>query len=200
MPIVGRLWRQPRQRPNILLMKVRQIGFTLIELLITVAIAAILLSLAAPTFRDLLVKRSVQAAAETLVDDMRFARSEALKRSTRTVICRSVDGSSCTSVVGSWSEGWIVYVDANSTAVNTAIPAADLVRVQQLLPNVSSVENATPTNTLLRFTYEPTGWAKGASTNFVVAPTGSVLTGSTRLLCISIQGRPALRVQGATGC
>ena len=183
-------------------MKVRQTGFTLIELLITVAIAAILVTLAVPSFRTLLVKRSVQAAAETLLSDMRYARSEALKRSAKTVICRSVNGSSCANVVGSWSEGWIVYVDPNTTpiAVGAAIPADALVRVQQQLPNVSSIENTTPTSTLLNFTYEPTGWAKGASTNFVVAPTGSAFAGSTRLVCISLQGRPALRVQGTTVC
>ena len=183
-------------------MKVRQTGFTLIELLITVAIAAILLSLAAPSFREMLVKRSVQAAAETLLSDMRYARSEALKRSTRTVICRSVDGSTCTSVVGSWSEGWIVYVDPDpiSIAVNTAIPGDKLVRVQQQLANVSSIEHQTPTATALNVTYEPTGWATGAAGNFVVTPTGSIVAGSTRLVCISIQGRPALRLQGATVC
>lgn len=200
LPIVGRLWRLPCTGANIPLMKVRQTGFTLIELLITVAIAAILVTLAVPSFRTLLVKRSVQAAAETLLSDMRYARSEALKRSTRTVICRSVDGSTCTNVVGSWSEGWIVYVDPNNIPVNTAIPADALVRVQQQLPNVSSIENAAPTGTLPRFTYEPTGWAKAASTNFVVAPTGSAFAGSTRLVCISLQGRPALRVQGTAVC
>lgn len=199
-PIVGSLWQLQCYALNILVMKIRQTGFTLIELLITVAIAAILLSLAAPNFRELLVKRSVQAAAETLLSDMRYARSEALKRSTRTVICRSVDGSTCTNVVGSWSDGWIVYVDPTNIALNTAIPADALVRVQQQLPNVSSVESVIPADTLLRFSYEPTGWAKNASTNFVVAPTGTVLAGSTRLVCVSINGRPALRSVGSLSC
>lgn len=178
-------------------MKIRQSGFTLVELLITVAIAAILLSLAAPNFREMLVKRSVQAAAETLASDMRFARSEALKRSTQTVICRSTDGAKCSTVVGSWSEGWIVYVDPANLTEGTLIPAQNVVKVQQQLPNIALIQrDATPANTRKFFRYEPTGWAKAATESFTVTPTGSVPAGSTRLLCISVNGRPALRAQG----
>ena len=181
-------------------MKIRQSGFTLIETLIVVAIAAILLALAAPNFRQMLVKRSVQAAGETLASDMRFARSEALKRSTRTAVCRSTDGVKCTAVVGSWSEGWMVYVDPNNTAVNTIIPAQDVVKVQQGLPNIASIQNSVVSNTRQFFRYEPTGWAKAANDDLVITPTGSVPAGSTRLLCISVNGRPALRAQGTSVC
>ena len=180
-------------------MKVRQSGFTLIEMLIVVAIAAILLALAAPNFREMLVKRSVQAAAETLASDMRFARSEALKRSTRTVVCRSTDGANCsTTAGGSWSDGWIVFVD--SDVDGTVSAGDDLIRVQQVLPNISSMTSITPSNTLSTYGYDPTGVARGAGSNFVVTPTGTVRTGSTRLICISIQGRPSVRVQGAAAC
>ena len=177
-------------------MKVRQLGFSLIELLITVAIAAILLSLAAPNFREMLVKRSVQAAAETLASDMRYARSEALKRATPTVMCQSADGAKCATAVGSWSDGWIVYIDPNNLAVNTAIPSADLVRVQQPLPNIASIQNTVLASTRQKVKFEPTGFAKAANDSLVITPTGSVPVGSTRLLCISINGRPALRAAG----
>ena len=196
-PTVGSGWQSRQSTFNLLVMKIRQSGFTLVELLIVVAIVAILLSLAAPTFREMLVKRSVQAAAETLASDMRFARSEALKRSTRTVICRSTDGARCSAVVGSWSEGWIVYVDSSSLAVNTLVPSQDLVKVQQQLPNIASIQkDSTPANTRQFFRYEPTGWAKAADESFTITPTGGVPVGGTRLLCISINGRPALRAQG----
>ena len=183
-------------------MKVRQTGFTLIELLIVVAIAAILLALAAPNFREMLVKRSVQAAAETLASDMRYARSEALKRAAPVVMCRSTDGGKCSNVQGGWSDGWIVYVDPSPLGlpVNTAVPAQDLVKVQQPLSNIASIQNVVLANTIQRFKFEPTGWAKVANDSFVITPTGSVPVGSTRLLCISINGRPALRVQGTSAC
>ena len=198
-PTVGGTWQSTSSPFKLPAMKIRQSGFTLVELLITVAIAAILLSLAAPNFREMLVKRSVQAAGETLASDMRYARSEALKRSTQTVVCRSTDGAMCSAVVGSWSEGWIVFVDSDLSG--TVSSGDDLLRVQQELPNIASIHKvSTPANTRQLFRYEPTGWAKGADESFTITPTGSVPAGSTRLLCISINGRPSLRVQGATVC
>jgi type IV fimbrial biogenesis protein FimT len=183
-------------------MKIRQSGFTLVELMIVVAIAAILLSLAAPTFREMLVKRSVQAAGETLASDMRFARSEALKRAAPTVICRSTDGTRCSNVTGGWSDGWIVYVDPAPVAlpVNTVVPANDLVKVQQPLANIASIQNVVLANTKQNVKYEPTGRTKSAADSLVITPTGSVPAGSTRLLCISLNGRPALREKGAVAC
>lgn len=180
-------------------MKLRQNGFTLIELLVTVAMVGILASLAAPSFRTLLVKRSVQAAADALVSDMRFARSEALKRSTSTYICRSTNGIGCSTVVGSWSEGWIVFVDMNANG--TVDAGDDVVKVQEALPNIASIhQDSNPANTLQIFRYEPTGWAKAANQTFNITPTGSVPAGSTRLVCVSSNGRPALRTQGTAAC
>jgi type IV fimbrial biogenesis protein FimT len=180
-------------------MKFRLRGFSLIEVMVTVAILGVLATLAAPSFRTLLLKRSVQAAANSLVEDMRLARSEALKRSTRTVICHSSNGTSCTALAaGGWRDGWIVFVDMNS---NGAVDAGDdLIKVQQVLPNIASVQSTNPNSDLALFKYEPTGWAKAATHTFIFTPVGNVPVGSTRVVCVSIQGRPALRAEGTTSC
>jgi type IV fimbrial biogenesis protein FimT len=179
-------------------MKIRQIGFTLIELLFTVTLMGILASLAIPSFRTMLVKRTVLAASDTLLSDMRLARSEALKRSSRTVICRSTNGTSCAGA-GNWQVGWIVFVDLNSNG--TVDAGDDLVKVQQEFPNILTIQAPGGAgSTLGSFNYEPTGWAKAATQTFVVTPSGTVPTNGTRMICVSITGRPALRVEGTTVC
>ena len=179
-------------------MKIRQAGLTLIELLIVVSLVALLASLAVPSFRSLLVNRTVQAAADALISDMRYARSEAVKRSARVSICQSASGTSCATGSNVWVSGWIVFVDAN---VNGTVDVGDeILRVQQPLTSMASIASTIPSNDRRFFTYEPTGWAKSASQTFFFTPGGRVPLNSVRLVCVSNQGRPGLKAVGATTC
>jgi type IV fimbrial biogenesis protein FimT len=55
-------------------------GFTLVELLIVVAIALLLITLAAPSVRELVAVQRLQSIHAGLVTDLQFARSEAVRR------------------------------------------------------------------------------------------------------------------------
>lgn len=60
----------------------RRRGFTMIELMVTIAVAAVLVALAAPTFRTYTAKKKVEGALAELATDLQFARSEAVSRNT----------------------------------------------------------------------------------------------------------------------
>ena len=55
-------------------------GFTLLELMVTVAVAAILTTVAVPGFRDLIQNNRVTTQTNELVTALNFARTEAVKR------------------------------------------------------------------------------------------------------------------------
>lgn len=65
-------------------------GFSLIELMVAVAILAILLALAVPSFQDMIQRNRVRTAAADLTDSLNLARSEAIKRGSSTRLC--IDG------------------------------------------------------------------------------------------------------------
>ncbi len=178
-------------------MKYRQSGFTLIELLVVVAIVAVLISLATPSFRSLLVSRSVQSAADALVGDLRFARSEAVKRTNTVVVCSSSNGASCLASA-SWKDGWVVFVDSDDDGTIDA--GEEILRVQQALSNIASIASLTPGSDLPKFIYRSLGWAKAATQTFVITPAGSGSASATRLVCVSVTGRAALRAKEDTSC
>lgn len=70
----------------------RNRGFTIVELMIVIAVAAIAIVLAIPSFRDIIERKAVGGAAEAAYEQIQRARSQALKRSKAIVVDFNVDG------------------------------------------------------------------------------------------------------------
>jgi len=87
-------------------------GFTLIELLVVIGIAAIIVTIAVPSFAQMVGQQRVKAAANDFKSTVALARSEARKTGLKTHI-RQIGNTS-----GSWenmSEGWHVYNKKSGT-------------------------------------------------------------------------------------
>lgn len=90
-------------------------GFTLIELMVTVVILAILVSIAVPSFRDMIQSNRMLSITNNLMTALQFARSEAIKRGVRVDVCRQSNGA-CSNGTG-WQDGWLVKVNGTGGAV-----------------------------------------------------------------------------------
>lgn len=87
-------------------------GFTLTEAMVTLAILSLLLGVAATSLADLAHGLRLQALSADLFQQLLLARSEAIKRNGRVVLCKSADGQACTRE-GGWHQGWLLFHDAN---------------------------------------------------------------------------------------
>ncbi len=120
------------------------IGFTLVELLITLVIAGILLGLAVPQMTAFIQRDRLVTQANELVADLSFARSEAIKRGTNVIVCKSNDLDqpipSCNATLADpWTSGRVIWVDL--PPANGAIGAGEVLRVREQLDGADNHDN-----------------------------------------------------------
>jgi type IV fimbrial biogenesis protein FimT len=108
----------------------KQRGFTLVELMMTLVIASIVLTLAVPSFRDLIQNNRITGQVNEMVTAFNLARMEAIRRGSPVSVCASADQAGC-SGANNWATGWIVFADANATGNPTV---SELIRAWDQLP------------------------------------------------------------------
>nr|WP_162560104.1 GspH/FimT family pseudopilin [Methylotetracoccus oryzae] len=85
--------------------------------MVTIAVAAIVLSLAVPSFRETIANNRTTLLANDLTADLTVARSEAIKRNAPVTVCkRNSDGTACNNG-GTWNDGWLVFNDLDNDGV-----------------------------------------------------------------------------------
>lgn len=169
-------------------------GFTLIELMVTIAVAAILMALAAPSMTTLIGSNRIQAEAASLVGDMQFARAEAIKRGIDVTICPSSDGAACLATT-SWHSGWMVFSDLAQPGVFDGSVDTLLKRRTPLLTGDTVVVgtglsgNAVPTSLYVTFDREGFASAVGATTAMFKFNTPNGNVKAKRCMSVDLAGR-----------
>lgn len=92
----------------------KQSGFTLIELLVTMTIFAILLAIGVPSYQSITTSMRMSGEIDSLMSDLKFARSEAIKRGLSVSACPTA-GAPCSATGANWSAGWIIYDPASAS-------------------------------------------------------------------------------------
>ena len=183
------------------LLMIKSKGFTLVELLVVIAIVAVLTTLAAPSFKALLQSNSMSSSVNTFMADLRYARSEAIRRGGWVVMCRSnlpeAAYPTCSggSIVG-WESGWIVFHDENNNGQKTN--AEPLLRAQGPITSVNTIAETGPA-TVFRFT--ATGRLNlAAATSVQFGSSPEFANTDQRIVCVSPSGRARIAGNGTFSC
>jgi len=111
-------------------------GFTLIEMMIAVAIIAILMAIAVPSFQDFIRNNRISSEYNQMIATLQAARGEAIKRGTTITVCASTDGASCAGT--SWETGSIAFADIDEDAsVDAGVDDVFNVRAASTSPRIT---------------------------------------------------------------
>lgn len=174
-------------------------GFTLIELMVVIAVATVLLGFGVPSMTAILNSNKLTAASNALLSSMRLARSEAFKRNSRVILCKSFDGASCTTS-GGWEQGWIVFHDANTNGEHDATE----VIIERGNPLEGSLR-LTGNSTVARYiSFVATGTARmtggGFQAGTVTVCNLSASGGEARQIVLNAVGRPRIQRVAVASC
>jgi type IV fimbrial biogenesis protein FimT len=168
-------------------------GFSLIELMVTVALVAILLMVAAPSFTTFQRNAELTSRANSLLAVINAARGEAMKRG-RDAVILPLDGSN-------WSSGVLAFVDFNSNRTYDVATDVLIYRNDDPLPSYLTITaNGQPNASPPYMRFDAQGYSKPAGTDlrtfsFSFARndvSGSDLMKQTRRLRVAITGRPQI--------
>lgn len=146
-------------------------GFTLVELSVTLAVAAILVTMAVPSFRGSVLNTRLTSETNRVVTDIQLARSEALKRNKTVILCRSANPNaatpSCNSSANNWNSGWLVFVSGDT---NTSYDSATdtLIKVSQAAADNLTISTSGISSERLIFNGDATTDSAGLTARFAL--------------------------------
>lgn len=175
-------------------MKVKSIrcgGFTLIELVVTIALVAVLMTLAAPTFTTFQRNAELTSRINSLLAVINAARSEAMKRGTYAMVVP---------ISGDWAQGMRVFIDKNNNQVYDLGTDILVYETTDVLPNYLSYSHSTNSPAAASTPYirfNSLGYPKpigSDNTNFTLSlarndTTASEVYNQTRRLMVAVTGR-----------
>lgn len=167
--------------------------------MVTLTVAIVVVIAAAPSLASLKESMQLTSAANGFLSHLHLARSEAIKRNSRVVLCKSADGLACSSN-GGWEQGWIIFHDTNGNAVRDA--SETIIRRESALSYGLSLTGNQ--NVASYVSFAPTGATRLISGGFqagtLTVCTHSIRYGEARQIILNAVGRPRVQKSAVDFC
>jgi type IV fimbrial biogenesis protein FimT len=171
-------------------------GVTLIEILVTITILSVLVSAAVPSFTYAVAGYRVSGQINNWLGDLQYTRAEAIKRGQTVTMCTSSNGSTC-ATGSSWTQGWIVFADANGNA--TVDAGESVLRTQVALTGNNTLA---ADNSVRSITFNRDGFASNLPAGNVTFTLhdSTAASGLTRCVAVTTVGRATVQKAGTGNC
>lgn len=160
----------------------RRYGFTLIEMLMALAIFAVLLALAGPSYAKLIGHAHNRTARSALHASLSQARLAAVSRGMHVVVCPSENQQGCARTTR-WQHGWIVFVDPDRDGERST--DEPLVAAAQAQPDGVAIVTS---GGRLGVDFQPDGTAPGTNLSLTICDRAAGAEASVQLV-VSNAGR-----------
>jgi len=173
-------------------------GFTLIELIVTLAVAAILVTMGVPSFISTIASSRVTAASNEVVTALNLAKSTAIRSGQNAILCkRNSAGTDCNDA-GSWSDGWLLFSDLDADGV---VGADEIVRVHEAPEASLNLALAAGATTYNKIEFRPNGTPNIGSGGVRFCLQNSYNTQRSRAVLVTQVGRIRTEVRtGSNNC
>ena len=172
-------------------------GFTFMELLITLAIAAIVIGIAIPSFTTLISSTRLYTHTRQLFNTLLMTRSRAITSGFRCILCPTLDGEVCHDD-NKWHHRLILFEDRNGNGARE-VDSEPLVYAAEAAKQlyIYSGSSFDASGARKKVSYYPAGHAYGSAITLTLCDKRRAA--QPRLILQSNYGRPRISAKRADG-